>query len=206
MAFSVYSVILGHLGSDAVAANSLVSVVRNLGTIACFAMASAGGILLGKVIGENRLEDARRYARKLIYLTLVLGACGGLVILAISPFVVRYAELTATAREYLRVMLYINCVYIFGPALNTTLVCGIFRSGGDSKFGLKCDVIDMWCYAIPLGFLAAFVLKLPVIAVYALLCTDEFVKMPFIFWHYRKGTWLKNITREKLFEQENKPA
>ena len=206
VAFSVYSVILGHLGSDAVAANSLVSVVRNLGTIACFAMASAGGILLGKVIGENRLEDARRYARKLIYLTLVLGACGGLVILAISPFVVRYAELTATAREYLRVMLYINCVYIFGPALNTTLVCGIFRSGGDSKFGLKCDVIDMWCYAIPLGFLAAFVLKLPVIAVYALLCTDEFVKMPFIFWHYRKGTWLKNITREKLFEQENKPA
>ena len=136
----------------------------------------------------------------------MLGACGGLVILAISPFVVRYAELTATAREYLRVMLYINCVYIFGPALNTTLVCGIFRSGGDSKFGLKCDVIDMWCYAIPLGFLAAFVLKLPVIAVYALLCTDEFVKMPFIFWHYRKGTWLKNITREKLFEKENKPA
>ena len=66
VAFSVYSVILGHLGSDAVAANSLVSVVRNLGTIACFAMASAGGILLGKVIGENRLEDARRYARKLM--------------------------------------------------------------------------------------------------------------------------------------------
>ena len=164
----------------------------------------------------------------------MLGACGGLRILAISPFVVRYAELTATAREYLRVMLYINCVYIFGPALNTTLVCGIFRSGGDSKFGLKCDVIDMWCYAIPL-FLAAFVLKLPVIAVplnaipltracliprglcdlklpvlavYALLCTDEFVKMPFIFWHYRKGTWLKNITRERAVdcEQENKPA
>lgn len=206
IAFSVYSMILGHLGSDAVAANSLVSVVRNLGTIACFALASAGGILLGNVIGENRIDDARVYARRIIKLTWLLGACGGLVILAISPLVVRYADLTNTAREYLRVMLYINCVYIFGPALNTTLICGIFRSGGDSKFGLKCDVIDMWCYAIPLGLLAAFVLKLPVIAVYALMCTDEFVKMPFIFRHYRKGTWLKNITREQLFEQESEPA
>ena len=60
----------------------------------------------------------------------------------------------------------------------------------------------MWCYAVPLGFLAAFVLKLPVLWVYFLLCTDEFVKWPWVLRHYRSGAWAKNITREGLFSEE----
>ena len=199
--FSMYSVILGHLGSDVVAANSLVSVVRNLGTIACFALASAGGILLGQVIGENRIEDARRNASQLVRLTLITGVLGGVLILLLTPFVLRYADLSETSMGYLRVMLLLNSVYIIGPALNTTLIAGVFRAGGDSRFGLICDVLDMWVYAVPLGFIAAFALKLPVLWVYVLLCTDEFVKLPFVIRHYRSGRWLKNITREHLFEE-----
>lgn len=199
--FSMYSVILGHLGSDVVAANSLVSVVRNLGTIACFALASAGGILLGQVIGENRIEDARRNAAQLTKLTLITGVLGGVLILLLTPFVLRYADLSETSMGYLRTMLLLNSVYIIGPALNTTLIAGVFRAGGDSRFGLICDVLDMWVYAVPLGFLAAFVLRLPVMWVYVLLCTDEFVKLPFVIRHYRSGKWLQNITREHLFEE-----
>ena len=60
----------------------------------------------------------------------------------------------------------------------------------------------MWCYAVPLGFIAAFLLKLPVMWVYFLLCTDEFVKWPWVLGHYRKGTWLKNITREGLLRRK----
>ena len=199
--FSMYSVILGHLGSDVVAANSLVSVIRNLGTIACFALASAGGILLGQVIGENRIEDARRNAGQLVRLTLITGVLGGVLILLLTPFVLRYADLSDTSMGYLRTMLLLNCLYIIGPALNTTLIAGVFRAGGDSRFGLICDVLDMWVYAVPLGFLAAFVLRLPVMWVYVLLCTDEFVKLPFVIRHYRSGKWLQNITREHLFEE-----
>ena len=53
VAFSMYSVILGHLGTDAVAANSLVTVVRNIGSVFCFAIASAGTILLGQIMGQG---------------------------------------------------------------------------------------------------------------------------------------------------------
>ena len=102
---------------------------------------------------------------------------------------------------YLKVMLWINTYYIMGGAVNTSLIAGVFRAGGDTRFGLICDTIDMWCYAVPLGFFAAFVLKLPVIWVYFLLCTDEFVKWPWVIAHYRSGKWAKNITREGLFSQ-----
>ena len=202
VAFSMYSVILGHMGSDAVAANSLVVVVRNFGTVLCFGTASAGGILLGNVMGEGDMERAKEYASKLMKLTVITGAIGGLLVLCATPFVLHFAKLPETAMHYLKYMLLINTYYIMGTAVNTTLIAGVFRAGGDSRFGLICDTIDMWGYAVPLGFLAAFVLKLPVLWVYFLLCTDEFVKWPWVIRHYRSQKWLKNITRENLFETD----
>lgn len=196
LAFSMYTVILGHLGSDVVAANSFVAVVRNLGTVLCYGIASAGTILLGNEIGEGLLERAREDAGKLLKMTVISGAIGGLVVLSVTPVVLQYAQLSDTAMQYLKYMLLINSVYVMGTAVNTTLIAGVFRAGGDSRFGFICDTIDMWCYAVPLGFFAAFVLKLPVMLVYVLLCTDEFVKWPWVFKHYRSGKWLKNITRE----------
>ena len=200
VAFSMYSVILGHLGMEAVAANSLVTVVRNVGSVFCFAIASAGTILLGRVMGQGELEKSKSYASRMLKMTVVAGAVGGVIVLAVTPFVLRFASLNDTAMHYLEYMLLINSYYIMGSAVNTALIAGVFRAGGDTKFGLICDTIDMWVYAVPLGFFAAFVLKLPVLWVYFLLCTDEFVKWPWVIRHYRKGEWAKNITREDIFE------
>lgn len=200
VAFSMYSVILGHLGTEAVAANSLVTVVRNVGSVFCFAIASAGTILLGRVMGQEELEKSKSYASRMLKMTVVAGAVGGVIVLAVTPFVLRFASLYDTAMHYLKYMLLINSYYIMGSAVNTALIAGVFRAGGDTKFGLICDTIDMWVYAVPLGFFAAFVLKLPVLWVYFLLCTDEFVKWPWVIRHYRKREWAKNITREDIFE------
>ncbi len=149
--FSMYSVILGHLSAEAVAANSFANVVRNFGSVLCFGQANAGGILLGQMIGENRLEEAKKGAKKVLNLTIIGGVLGGLVILGIRPLVLQYADLSATAMGYLSVMLLINSYYIIGGAVNTTLIAGVFRAGGDSRFGLICDILDMWVYAVPLG-------------------------------------------------------
>lgn len=200
VAFSMYSVILGHLGTDAVAANSLVIVVRNIGSVFCFAIASAGTILLGQIMGKGDLEKSKKYASRMLRLTVITGALGGVIVLAVTPFVLKFASLNETAMHYLKYMLLINSYYIMGSAVNTALIAGVFRAGGDTKFGLICDTVDMWVYAVPLGFFAAFVLKLPVLWVYFLLCTDEFVKWPWVLQHYRKGEWAKNITRENIFE------
>jgi len=196
LAFSMYSVIMGHMGSDVVAANSIVVVVRNFGTVFCFGLANAGGILIGNEIGEKKLELAKADTSRVVRLTIVSGFVGGLLVFLATPFVLQYASLSETAMYYLKYMLYINVYYIMGAAVNTTLIAGVFRAGGDSRFGFVCDLVDMWCYAVPLGFLAAFVFKLPVLWVYFLLCTDEFVKWPWVIRHYKSYKWLKNITRD----------
>ena len=198
LAFSMYSVILGHMGSDAVAANSIVSVVRNLACVFCYAIGSASGIVVGQILGEDKIEEGKKAGRTMLHLAIGSGIVGGIIVWALVPVAMKYAMISEQALKYLKFMLYVNVPYIMGTAVNTTLIAGVFRAGGDSKFGFICDTIDMWVYAVPLGFLAAFVLKLPVEAVYFLLCTDEFVKWPWVFKRFYSYKWAKNITRENV--------
>ena len=196
LAFSTYSIIMGHMNEDVVAASSVASTVRNLCSIACFAMAGGASVLLGIKIGEGKMEEAKEYATRSCHATLGLGVLTGLIILAVRPIVFMSFTLSEQAYNYLDIMLIISSYYVIGQAMNTLLIAGIFRAGGDSRFGLICDTITMWVVAVPLGFLSAFVLKLPPMVVYFILCLDEFWKIPVVYKHYKSFKWLKNITRE----------
>lgn len=195
LAFSTYSIIMGHLNADVVAANSVVSTIRNLCTVVCFGISSGGTVLLGIEIGEGRLEDAKVDADRLIKVSVISGILTGILIFLIKPIAFDFFILTDRAYEYLDFMLNISTYYVVGQVFNTVTIAGIFRAGGDSRFGLICDTIDMWLVSVPLGFLAAFVLKLPPMAVYFILCLDEFWKIPFVYKHYKSYKWLQNITR-----------
>lgn len=194
-AFAMYSVIMGHLGSDVVAANSLASVARNFAMVGCGGLANGGGIYLGALMGKGELNEAKEAAPSIVRMTLLLAVFGGILILVSSPFMQLAADLSPAAKEYLRVMLWINSYYVVGKALNCVANNGIFCAGGDTRFGLICDTIDMWLFSVPLGFICAFALHLPPMAVYFVICLDEFVKLPFVYRRYKSYKWLRNITR-----------
>jgi putative MATE family efflux protein len=200
-AFSVYSVILGHLGEDIVAANSVVNVVKNLATVLCFGMSYGGAIILGKQMGAGNLEVAERNASRLVKTTILSGVLGSIFFILCRPLLPFIAELSPTATYYTKYLLYINAASIIGAAVNTVLICGVFRAGGDAKFGFIADTISMWCVSVPLGLLAAFVFKLPPLWVYFVLFLDEFEKMPVIIHHYFKKTWLRDITNSQINSQ-----
>ena len=188
--------ILGHMGSPVVAANSVAQVARQLATVVSFGLSSAAAIYLGKTIGEKRMEHARAYAKRFIGLSLIMGVLGGAVILIASPVASAFLSLSAEAKDYLRIMFFVMSYFVVGQAFNTTMVVGIFRSGGDTRFGLILDVSTMWCCSILLGFLAAFVFKLSVPVVYMILMSDEIIKIPITSWRYRSCKWLRDVTRD----------
>ena len=193
--FTMYSVIMGHLGSDAVAANSVANIVKNLIVSFCTGLANGGGILVGNELGMGNLQQAKRYGGLLWRLAVVGGVLSGLILLALSPLILNVTALRPQAAECLKWMLLFCACYMVAKAINMTTIAGIFPAGGDSKFGLICDAVTMWVFAVPAGFLAAFVFKLPVAAVFLIINLDEVVKLPAAISHYRKYGWLKNITR-----------
>ena len=83
---------------------------------------------------------------------------------------------------------------IMAQSVNTTVLDGIFCAGGDSKFDMKGNLGAMWCFSVPFGFFAAFVLKWPVMVVYCIVNLDEIVKIPAVYLHYKKYIWVRNIT------------
>lgn len=196
-AYSTYSIIFGHLGSDVVAANAVAGTIRQLCTTIAYGMGAAGTVLLGKELGENHMEEAKHDASSLCHVSLLVGAVTGAVILLARPLVFQiYGQsLTAQGKDYLNFMLMVSSYYVVGQIINTLAIAGIFRAGGDSRFGMYCDTICMWVIAVPVSFLCAFVLKLPVKWVYFVVCLDEFYKIPVVYRHYKKYGWLKNITR-----------
>lgn len=196
LGFSMYSVILGRLGSDIVAANSYASTVRSLSTVLCFAIANAGAIIMGKTMGENRLEEARAQGRRFLILSIITGCLAGFGILVVRSFIVGHVNLTETAMSYLNTMLLISSANVVGQSINTMCMCGIFRSGGDTRYGFICDTCVMWIYGVGVGLLCAFVLKVPPIWVYFALFMDEIIKMIPNFIRYSQKKWIRNITRD----------
>lgn len=192
--FTMYSVILGHLGTDAVAANSIANISKNLVVCLCLGLGSGGSILIGNALGADHFEEAKRAGRILTKAALVCGILSGSLLLVLSPAIVSMMDLTQTAGNYLKGMLIISSYYLVGKSINCMTIGGIFPAGGDSKFGLLCDTVTLWCITIPLGCLCAFVFKLPVLIVYFVLNLDEIVKLPAVYFHYKKYCWVKNIT------------
>ena len=193
---SMITAIIGHLGKSAVAANSVVQVVRQLAMVVIFGVANATAIMLGKAIGEGKKDYAKVYSVRFIKITLLLGLGGALVVLGVSPIIKSFMSLGNQANDYLSGMMYVMSYFVIASGVNTVLIVGVFRAGGDTKFGLFLDSGTLWLMAIPLGAVAAFILKLPVIAVYVILTSDELIKLPFTFTRYKSFKWLKDVTRD----------
>ena len=195
--FTTFSVIMGHLGNDAVAANSVANIVKNIIACVCLGIGAGSSIMVGNELGAGNMERAKLYGDRLSRMSVVSGAVTGGIILLCRPLIMRLTfTLSDTASGYLSTMLLVCAYYIIGKSINSTVIAGIFPAGSDTRFGLICDTVTMWCVVVPAGLIAAFVLKLPVIGVYLVLNTDEIIKLPVVYWYYKKYKWLKNITRE----------
>lgn len=192
--FSMYSVIMGHLGTDAVAANGIANISKNLVVCFCLGLGNAGSIIVGNRLGADRLQEAKEAGGTLTKTAIIAGIVSGLVLIALSPFITKMVDLTPTARGYLQKMLLISSYYIAGKSVNCMTIGGIFAAGGDSKFGMLCDSVTLWCIIVPLGCICAFILKLPVMIVYFVLNLDEIIKLPVVYKHYKKYKWIKNLT------------
>ena len=190
--------VLGHMGSAAVAANSVAQVARQLATVVAFGLSSATAIYLGKTIGEKKYEHAKAYAKRFVWLSVIMGVVGGVLILLISPVMAETMTLSETAKGYMRFMFFVMSYFVVGQAFNTTMVVGTFRSGGDTPVWPAAGYVYHVGMFHFIGALAAFVFHCSVPVVYMILMSDEIIKIPITWRRYKSYKWLKDVTREEL--------
>ncbi len=193
--FTSYTAIMGHMGSDAAAANSVAAVVRDLVCCACNGIGSAAGIMVGNELGAGRKEYAKEIGIRLMKLSFVIGFASTLLVLAVTPLVVNMVVLTEEARGYLTGMMIIMAVYMIGRCVNTVTINGVLDGGGDTVFDMYSLAVCMWGIAIPLALLGAFVFHWHPLLVYACTCLDEVGKIPWVIYRFYRFKWVQDLTR-----------
>ena len=186
LGFSMHSLIMGHLGSDATAAASIPSVVQELITCVCKGISAGSGIIIGKLLGQDLFDQAKIYGRKFCSISFWVGAIHMVLLCVLGPIMLKFFILSETAKEYLAIMLVFTAVYVFAYSINTIIVCGIFPAGGDAKYDAISVFFASWCFSLPLALLGTFVFHWPVMVVYILMCADEIVKLPWVYPRYKK--------------------
>lgn len=194
--FTAYTAFIGHIGTDAAAANSIASVVREVVCCMCNGISAGGGILVGNELGAGNLERGKLYGDRLMKMSFLCGFVSMMIMLALTPILVKVVKLTPLASKYLISMMCIMAVYMIGRTVNTVVINGIFAAGGDTMFDVICIIVTMWMIAIPLAALGTFVFDWPVEVVYACTCLDEVGKIPFVVYHFKKYKWVKDLTRD----------
>ena len=192
--FTSYSSFMGHLGVDAAAANSVAAVVRDI--ICCFSagISSAAGIMVGNELGAGNLKRGKLYGICLLKISLVCGVMASLLMLVTAPIILHFVNLTPQAAGYLKGMFGVIAFYMIGRSVNDVTINGIFGAGGDTMFDMYSLAVCMWCLAIPLAALGTYYFHWSVVVVYACTCIDEVGKLPWVFVHFRKYKWVKDLT------------
>ena len=125
--FTMYTVIMGHLGADAVAANSIANIVKDLLVCLSLGLGNAGGILVGNLLGRGDFRQAKAMGDRMCVLVAVVGTATGLLIVAARPLALQWANLTPEATRYLSVMLFVCAYYAACGCMTNLTIAGIFQ-------------------------------------------------------------------------------
>lgn len=190
---SMQTSIFAHSGTLVIASFNIMNTISNLLYPVCTGCGNAAAIIIGKTIGEGKIDDAKILAKKISGFILGISFTLGLFIIPLSkllPFIFKVeAEVITMATIFIMIR-----AFIFGiDAYNMTCVIGVFRSGGDTLFALLMDTGFMWLLAIPLGWMAVTIWQLPFWAIYLCLCSEPILKSIAGTFRLRSGKWLKEI-------------
>lgn len=189
--------ILGHLSSDAIAANSVASTFYQYLKVIVMALASASTVVIGMTVGKGKLEEVKAAARTLEVIDVALGLVLATALFFLRAPLLTLYNLTPEAMVLANRLIIVMCFIMVGMSYQMPVSLGTLRGGGDTKFAMNMNMICTWAIVMPLSFMSAFWWKWPVVAVVIVIQSDQIFKaLPsFIrIRHYDK--WIKKLTKD----------
>lgn len=193
---SMICIIVARMGTNVVAANSINNVVNQFATLFIHGLSSASSVIIGNTVGEGDKKKVMEYANTICILSIFMGILAGLTIYFLRPIAVNLYNISDDTKTIAcEIMIATSIVSIF-RALSANILMGILRGGGDNRFVFWLEMSFLWFIAIPLGFIAAFVLKLPIVLVFLIIRSDEILKSFIGAFRVIRGKWIHDVTRD----------
>lgn len=191
---TVLTMIMGHMSTEYVAANSIFGVINQLSGALAQGLCAAGAVMIGNTIGTGDKQEVLSLTRLLQGIGILSGFLTSAVILILRPIMLNFYVVNEVTLRYTNEIIYTGAVVAIFRTAQSMNMMGILRGGGDAKFVMVNDVIFLWVLAIPLGYLAGLVWHLPVPAVYCFLNIEQFFKFFTSTFRLRNDRWITNVT------------
>lgn len=191
---ALQTAILGHMSDAAIAANSVASTLYQLLKVASVGCAGAASVLIGKTIGEGRIDKTKEYAKTMQILFIGVGILTGVSLFLLRTPIISAYKISEEAKTLANGFLLVLSVTGMGMAYQMPTNTGIVRGGGDAKYVLHMDLISIWGIVLPLSFVAAFVLHWHPVAVIACLNADQVFKAIPAVIKCNRFNWIKKLT------------
>ena len=190
---NVYAGIYGHLGTDPCAAMTLLNPIQGMMTGALCGLSQAAGVIIGKRLGSQEEDAAYRESKTLLrYGFIAAIVLSGLIVLLRPLYVQIYQVPDSVKTATMQIMLAYAVLAPF-KVQNMILGGGILRSGGKTAYVMAVDLIGTWIFGVPLGYLSALVLGLPIAWVYFILSLEEVVRYGISLVIFRRKAWMRQL-------------
>ncbi len=191
------NVILGHLTSIAIAANSVASTLFLLVKSAAQGAASTSAYIIGRTVGEGDIGKVKQYSRTLQIMFIAIGLVCGVILFFLRIPILSLYNLKPETKEMANQFLLILSVIVVTMSYQMPTNFGIVRAGGDTRYTMLLDLISIWGVCIPFAFILAFFVHAPATAVVWMLNADQIFKCVPAFIKSNFGHWIKKLTREQ---------
>jgi putative MATE family efflux protein len=205
VAMATQTAILGHMGAAVIAANSIATTIFQIVSVAVFASASATTILIGKTIGQGRMDQIKAYAKTLQMLYLIIGLCTGALLFITKGHVLDFYSISDEARSLSLQFMTVLSITVCGTAYQMPCLTGIVRSGGDTKFVLINDTIFMWMIVLPASALCAFVFDMSPLFTFICLKSDQILKCFVAIIKVNRFRWIRSFEPHSAEKKEADP-
>ena len=205
LAMSLFSIIMGHMPNSTpiLAAYTIAGNIDRMAAVALFAAGNATAVIIGRDIGCGDTKEIYGKGVALNFVCFVTGIISMGILLTIRAtlldgFIFPLMDISAEAGELAKMMLAFIAVVMPLRSLNLCNIVGVFRGGGDVRYGLICDIGPLYCVCLPAAALCGLVFGLGITAVYVCICLDDFCKVFLCLPRLRSGKWINSVTRETL--------
>ncbi len=198
LAMSVQSAILGRLGSDTIAANSIATTIFQVVTVVTYASGNSSSVIIGKAVGQSDVPRVKAYTKTLQILYLFIGVATGIILWLCKDGIISLYDVTQEARTLSDQFISVLCITVIGTSYQCACLTGIVTGGGDTRFVLVNDLIHQWLIVIPMAFLSAFVFQFPLWVTFLCLKSDQILKCFVAIVKVNRYRWIHKLTREEI--------
>ena len=192
---SVLSMIIGHISTEFVSANSIANIVWQAVWVVIAGMGNATSVVIGNAVGRGEEKSViLSKAKTIVLLSAAMGVLSAITLIIIRGPVINFYEVSEATKALAYDLIVSYAMIIVLQAMSMQYVVGIFRGGGDTKTAMLVDVLFLWTVAIPLGAFTGLVLGWAPPLVYIMLRSDELLKNVIGFFRLRSGKWIRDIT------------